>query len=131
MTTPTRRYMSQMEVIEIITLSKGLFTFPKTITEKEIADHFGISQPGVTYFLKKYEIDSGEKADKILTQLYQESNEYMGINYHKQSTCISKSFYFRCNNCRFVASEKNIQGILDHIGRCKVKEEKLLTQQTI
>ena len=37
----------------------------------------------------------------------------------KQNKCIPKKIYFKCYTCNFVASENNLDGITEHLERCK------------
>lgn len=116
--------MSSIEVVKLLTLLK-------THTEEEIAEYFGITQPAVTYFKQRYDATTDAKIDKIVAILEKENSDVFGANYEDQEQCKPKRFYFKCHDCGFVASEKNIEGILAHIGRHEKKEIKLLTEQTI
>lgn len=126
MNQPTdKKNLTQLEVIELLTLLKDH-------TEQNIADHFGMTQPAVSYYRKKYGAVNPKVIDRVIIQLNKESVEYgLNVHYEKQDVCISKKFYFKCHDCGFVASENNISGILEHINRCKIKKVSLLTQQKI
>lgn len=119
-----KRHLNSLEVIELL----GLL---KTHSQQEIADHFDISHQGVSYYKDRYDATTPLKIDRAIIQLQKDSNEYAGVDYSKQSLCIPKTFYFKCHNCGFVASELNISGIIEHMERYEKKEIKLLTQQTI
>lgn len=121
---PTKRHLNSLEVIELLTLLK-------TESHTTIAAHMDISVQTVRFYKRKYCADSPQRIDQIVAQLYRESNEYMGIDYEQQEICIPKKLYFKCHTCQFSASENNIQGILDHLGRHRSIEKKLLTEQTI
>lgn len=98
---------------------------------KEIASHFGVTQQKLLHYIKEYDATTPEKTALAIIRLEIQSDEILGVNYAKQAVCVLKSCIFVCHTCKFTASERNLEGILDHLTRAQCNPTTNLTQQTI
>lgn len=127
MQSPTdKKNLTQLEVIELLTLIKDH-------TEQEVADHFGMTQPAISYYRTKYGATNPKVIDRIILQLERDGmQDDLGVNYKKQETCTHPHIFFKCPHCKLILGEKDarrmIQILKTHL---KTLKEKKLVEQKI
>lgn len=122
-----KKNLSILQIIELFMLREK-YTLDEV---KEIAEHFGVTQQKILHYIKEYDATTPFKTEVVIKQLEEESLELLGINYAMQGVCVSKSCYFTCHTCKFTASERNIEGIIEHLTRAHCNPVTNLVEQTI
>ena len=105
----------------------------QTNTISETAIILGKTISSISYYRKRHNATSPDKINQAIYLLEQKiKSDNPEINYEMQDNCTHSSFCFRCNDCKMVVSEQNVEKIMEAIQKhLDNHPKKYLTSQTI